>query len=56
MADWLVPGDGVFSETGSQDWLVSGDGVFSETAAVANPKNPLGHPVIGPFGGPIGDG
>lgn len=50
-----LPGKGAVTEDSSNTRQMPGVGTVTEAqAAGANPHNPFGHPLRGPFGGPIG--
>jgi len=53
---FFLPGYGVYVDEATGDEVfIPGYGVIKDEAAagVANPKGPLGHPLHGPFGGPV---
>ena len=58
MADrqWVIPGGGAIHEEGTEEYVLPGVGAIAEDQAAAvtgGPKGPLGHPLHGPFGGPV---
>ncbi len=59
---WFMPGidalfrGGMIDEDGTEEYFVPRAGMLNEDQAAAvagGPKGPLGHPLHGPFGGPI---
>ena len=59
---WFIPSgvmplSGVMiDEDGTEEYFIPALGMFNEDQAAAvagGPKGPLGHPLHGPFGGPI---
>ena len=59
---WFMPGvdalfqGGMIDEDGTEEYFVPVVGYLNEDQAAAggaNPHGPLGHPLHGPFGGPL---